>query len=205
MSIDAVKSEDIPEMRAYFRALNERLRRISFLASIPFVVIVEQDLANGVAIVKDVTAGQQIRGFYFFHEDPDSEKQAGVAKRGKSNAYPTRTTKALTEKTLAFDPNLFTITLTCAEEHHTRTDADSKLANPDANNAIDYLKFEMYRFGYDEKKHMHHGKWNGQNDDTAVTLQMLLYWMQEIYKPFSPYEAQVNRFIDSYRPDKDKL
>jgi hypothetical protein len=201
VSIDAVKSDDIPSMRVFFRALNKRLRDITFLAKVPFVVIVEQDLANGVAIVKDVTSGQQMRGYYYFYEDPDNEKSAGVAKRGKSNAYPTRMTKVLEEKRLVFDPNLFTLTLTCAEERHTATDSDSKLPNADANNAIDYLKYEMLRFGYDEKKHMHHGKWNNQNDDTAVTLQMLVYWMQEIYKPYSVYQKQINRYIDSYRPD----
>jgi len=95
------------------------------------------------------------------------------------------------------------MTLSCDLERHTKTDEDKKLINPDANNAIHYLLFEFLRFGWDEVKQKHHGKWNQQNDDAAVACQMLCFWMDKIYKPQSAHREQIRLFTNSFVPPRE--
>jgi uncharacterized protein YqjF (DUF2071 family) len=188
-------------MRAYFLNLHDRIRSIAFCQRLPIVIITERDLPNGEAMIRDVITQKGIHGVYFFSEDNDNEHMSGVTKRGKSRPYPARILKVMTRNGLRFDGNMFTLTLKCEEERHVDTDTITSMPSADANNAIAYVKFEMMRFGWDEKKKMHHGKWNDENDDTAVALQMLCYWMQEIYESANSYKGYIRHFQKLYNPD----
>ena len=152
--------------------------------------------------MEDDTAQMGLNGLYMLREDVRSKK-AGVLKKGKSALYRSTTQKFLDHNQIVFDPNLFTCTLSCEEEHHTLTDQNKKTALPDANNAIQYVQFELLRIGWDDKKHKYHGKWNGQNDDSAIATQMLVYWMTELLKPGSDHAKLVRQFQHAYvyRPD----
>lgn len=181
------------------------LRKISYLRNIPYVLIVEQDFANSTQITTDLTVNSGLQGLYFFREDVCKKESKGIFKRGKSGIYVSVTGNLVKNRRIVFDPNLFTLTLGCEAEHHTKTDDDKKLSNPDANNAIHYLLYEMLRCGWDEQKHKYHGKWNNQNDDTAIALQMLCFWMDMIYKGNSSHYPQIKLFMNTFVPPSDEL
>ena len=205
-----MKSNDLATIRSFWKRLSDRLHAINYLNNIPFVTFIERDLANSVQITMDSIQNQNLAGFYFFCEDAKLDRQAGVFKRGKSGhgdrSYASRTNLYIEEDRIKFDPNLFTLTLDCEQTPHTKTDENKQLGNSDANNAIDYLLFQLLRFGWDPKKQMHHGKGmdrtkeNAENDDAAVVLQMLCYWLYAINDKGSgkPYKDQINMYCQSF-------
>jgi hypothetical protein len=182
-----VKNEG-ENIEQFYKQLNQRLHALEFCRNIPYVVVIEKDLAGSVQMARNYFRDITYSDWFIFKENYTPYDVGGVRKSFKSCDYPERTRRYMDKGRLRFDVNLFTLTLGCEMEHLTNTDK-TKLAcpnNADSNNAIDYLRLEAQNYGWDDKHHRYTGKWNGNQDDVIVTLQMLIYWLDEIDESLDP-------------------
>jgi hypothetical protein len=184
----------------FYNDLVDRLKALDFCRGIPYVAIIERDLGGSVSTFNNYFVGKEkFSDFYVYKENPAWE-EGGVRKSYKSNDYPDRLKRFMSERRIHFDPNFFTLSLPCTPEHSANPDLIRQrcgsAAAADANNAIDTLRIQADTYGWDDKRRKYTGKFGLRQDDLIVTLQMLVYHVQEFLDPLkSGPSTQLQQFI----------